>query len=70
LDNNQVIDSQFASSDNFHPQGCLFGDECGSSYIADTFIQNFSTSAIPEPSSATFIVEISVMAGIRRYRLK
>ena len=40
-DNDQVIDPELASSDNFHPRGCPLSAVCGQSVIADNFINQF-----------------------------
>ena len=70
LDQNDdnIIDPEFASSDMFHPQACIFGETCGMSLIADSFIQQFSASAVPEPSSATIVLVPLVFAVCRRRR--
>ena len=43
--NDQIIDAEFASADNFHPQNCAPGLECGMSHIADQFIAQFSEAS-------------------------
>ena len=67
-DSDNVIDPEFASSDLLHPQACAFGETCGMSMIADSFIQQFSASAVPEPGSATIILVPLVFSACRRRR--
>ena len=44
--NDQFPDAEFVSSDQFHPSNCPFGDECGMSHIADSFISQFRTPIV------------------------
>lgn len=69
-DGDQIIDPQHASNDNFHPQACGFGEECGASFIADSFITQFQVTSVPEPSTIVFLSAIFVAAlGKRRRRV-
>ena len=46
VNDDQIIDPEFASPDNFHPQSCSLGRECGMSVIADRFISQFTETVM------------------------